>query len=202
MASPPRTHCAASDCKRRISYRIDGIGWCGMHGRRVRKYGSPDVVRRVASYAGRECSVDGCTAQPRRNGLCEMHSEHLRTHGDPVERRQGAKKKPGRPLTGTVRKDGYRSITRHGHPLADKWGHVLEHRVVLYEKIGPGEHPCHWCGVTVRWEAGRAAGITVDHVDFDPSNNTPANLVPACNACNVRRCLERRWKGHKAASIA
>lgn len=196
MTSPPLDRvCTAGGCDRKVQYRIDGTGWCNMHGRRVRVYGSPDVVRRVASYAGQECSVDGCTKRPRRNGMCEWHSDQLRTWGDPLMR---TNKAPGG--AGSVRKDGYRVLTSHGHPLADQWGHVLEHRVVLYDKIGPGEHPCHWCGAAVRWETGRAAGITADHVDFDRSNNNPANLVPSCNACNVRRSCNRRWDRERAAA--
>jgi hypothetical protein len=193
MASPPPHRiCAASDCDRRTRYRIDGIGWCNMHGRRVRNNGSPDIVSRVASYAGQECSVDGCAEQPRRNGMCAPHSEQFRTWGDPLMRT--AKAPDG---AGSVRKDGYRTLTIHGHPLADRWGHVLEHRAVLYDAIGPGEHPCHWCGKPVSWLAPqRVNGLDVDHVDFDPLNNDPGNLVPSCNSCNVRRALERRYSDH------
>lgn len=196
MTSPPLDRvCTADGCDRKVQYRIDGIGWCNAHGRRVRKYGSPDVVRRVASYAGQECSVDGCAEQPRRNGMCAPHSEQFRTWGDPLKRPTR-----GPNGAGSTRKDGYRTLTLHGHPLANCWGAVLEHRVILYDKIGPGEHPCHWCGKVVSWEPGRAAGITVDHVDFDRSNNSHGNLVPACNACNVRRSCNRRWDKERAAA--
>jgi hypothetical protein len=171
-----------------VSYNINGIRYCNMHGRRVRRNGSPDVVQRIASYAGAECTVDGCTERPRRNDLCEFHSQQMRTWGDPLVGITMAADGEG-----SVRKDGYRMLTVHGHPLADKWGHVLEHRMVLFGKIGPGEHPCHWCDKLVTWDSGYS--LTVDHVDANPSNNAPENLVPSCNPCNVRRSNDRRWTG-------
>lgn len=189
-ASPPSRVCAADDCERKVQYRIDGTGWCSMHGRRVLKNGSPDAVRRVASYAGQACSVDGCAERPRRNGMCPAHSEQFRTWGDPLTR---TTKAPD--YAGSTRKDGYRMLTMHGHPLADRWGHVLEHRVVLYDKIGPGTHPCHWCERPVTWMARDAEQLDGDHLDFNPSNNSPGNLVPSCDPCNVRRNLDRRWAG-------
>lgn len=76
------------------------------------------------------------------------------------------------------------------HPLANRAGHILPHRKVLYEKIGPGEHPCNWCGKALRWMAGIRSSpeaIEADHLDYDGLNNDPANLVPACHMCNCRR---------------
>lgn len=73
--------CAYGGCSRRVDYVIEGVRWCGMHGRRIRKTGSPDMVRKVASYAGRQCSVAECTEQPRRNGMCPKHSRQARYRG-------------------------------------------------------------------------------------------------------------------------
>lgn len=186
VASPRlRLSCAAEACDGRVKYNIDGVRWCGKHGRRVRNNGSPDVVKRTASYDGVECVIEGCAERPRRLGMCEFHSQQFRTWGDPLV---GITIAPDG--TGSIRKDGYRALTVHGHPLADKWGHVLEHRKVLYDKIGPGPHACHWCGCAVTWGG---LSLTADHLDFDRANNAPSNLVPACNSCNVRRNLERRY---------
>lgn len=83
------------------------------------------------------------------------------------------------------------------HPAAALFGHqpkrgrrvvVYKHKLILFEKIGPGQHPCHWCGASLRWGHGTAEGIIVgDHLDGDPTNNHPDNLVPACNGCNTIR---------------
>ena len=78
---------------------------------------------------------------------------------------------------------GYRMLTgRRDHPLADKRGEVLEHRAVLYEKLGPGDHPCFWCGKVLGW--GGVQGICCDHLDEDKLNNSPGNLEPSCLRCN------------------
>lgn len=95
----------------------------------------------------------------------------------------------------TRTKQGYRNYSRGSdHPLA--WGKkqrtIGEHRLVLYEKIGPGAHSCHWCGVRLIWaptllHLGTIQRLVVDHLDDDPTNNDPANLVPACSRCNTLR---------------
>lgn len=85
-------------------------------------------------------------------------------------------------------KDGYRILSgQQGHPLADG-GRLEEHRKVLYDKIGPGPHPCHWgCGKTLEW--GGKSGIQADHLDGDRLNNDPDNLVASCGGCNVKRAM-------------
>lgn len=80
---------------------------------------------------------------------------------------------------------GYCYLTgQQEHPLAIR-GAVAEHRKVLYDKIGPGPHPCHWCRKMLYW--GGHDGICVDHLDDDKSNNDPENLVPSCSPCNSLR---------------
>lgn len=85
-----------------------------------------------------------------------------------------------------ISKQGYVVLRyQYGHPLASHHGELLEHRKVLYEKIGPGEHPCYWCGKLRSW--GGSQGIHADHLDDDRLNNDPENLVPSCKRCNGRR---------------
>lgn len=79
-----------------------------------------------------------------------------------------------------------------GHPLAAPNGRIGVHVATLYERIGPGWHPCHWCGASVEWRpvgASRKDRLIPDHLDGDPRNNDPANLVPACTGCNTGRGL-------------
>lgn len=80
------------------------------------------------------------------------------------------------------------------HPLADKNGYAPEHRVLVYDHIGEGQHRCHWCKKLVTWiyGAGRGAGtsrsmLVVDHVDGNHLNNDLSNLVPSCQLCNSSR---------------
>ena len=81
-----------------------------------------------------------------------------------------------------------------GHPLAPASGLVLVSRVNLYAKLGAGLHPCHWCGMTLRWhkqQKGRGPkgrdSIYADHLDGDEGNDAADNLVPSCNGCNISR---------------
>lgn len=85
----------------------------------------------------------------------------------------------------------YIKVWAPDHPLRGKRGEVFQHRMVLYDEIGPGWHPCHWCGVEVEWRVrGRGVPTTgelsVDHLDGDKQNNEPGNLVPCCRPCNTR----------------
>lgn len=84
-----------------------------------------------------------------------------------------------------------RQRTARGHPLAPPGGIVGVARLVLYDKIGPGEHPCHWCQAPVRWIVGGGPGtpgsLLADHLDWDTNNNVPENLIPSCNHCNAHR---------------
>lgn len=78
-----------------------------------------------------------------------------------------------------------------GHPLADSQGRVLEHRFVVYEALGPGPHPCHWCGTDLHWDRRPiehpTSALCIDHIDHNRLNNDLANLVPSCLSCNSRR---------------
>jgi hypothetical protein len=98
-------------------------------------------------------------------------------------------KRSGKPRSGkpTLMKSGYLILYDPEHPLARKSGQVLVHRKVLYDTIGPGEHPCHLCGRTVAWGLPRPDRLDVDHLDGNRQNNELSNLAPACPPCNDRR---------------
>lgn len=86
---------------------------------------------------------------------------------------------------------GYASTTRKGHPVANRSGGVWVHRMVLYDSIGPGPHPCHWCDAPVDW----GEGLTADHLNWDRRDNRPCNLVPSCMSCNSTRFRTRDDRG-------
>jgi hypothetical protein len=104
------------------------------------------------------------------------------------------KKPDGSPADGCYMMKGHRYLTgQWGHPLADRHGQVAEHRKVLYDAIGPGPHPCHWCGTGRDW--GGLNGINVDHLDNDKLNNDVINLAVSCCGCNrvgIRRSSRRK----------
>jgi hypothetical protein len=90
---------------------------------------------------------------------------------------------------------GYRIFGWKDHPLAKSNGMVFEHRIVLWDAIGPGVHPCHWCGRSVDWAKSYpqdSDGLVVDHLDNNTRNNDLSNLVPSCNPCNTSKLRQRR----------
>jgi len=161
-----------------------GHGYCSKHHQKWRKYGDP-LGRRTVT-AG--CTVDGCERPHSGHGLCDTHLQRQRKHGDPLVEYK-------RPRVGCVTPDGYIILGWKGHPLANANDAVFEHRVVLWDAIGPGVHPCHWCGRPVDWAKTYPKyrdALIVDHLDHDPGNNDLANLVPSCNPCNTSRDRRRR----------
>jgi hypothetical protein len=95
------------------------------------------------------CSVDGCEKLARGRGWCHMHWRRWRVNGDPLTTRYSSYG------SGSLRDDGYRQV----YDGSGKKG--LEHRKVMAEIIGrPLTHE-----------------EVVHHVDRNPRNNDPSNLV-------------------------
>lgn len=137
------------------------------------------------------CSVDGCDKAPRSSkaDLCKMHYHRWYRHGSVDVTAVGMQVK-----TAGRTRSRYRQIYAPQHPLASKGGKVYEHRTVLFDAIGSGVHPCHWCSTPLTWGVGHAAvdQIEVDHLDNDGFNNELDNLVPSCRVCNGRRASQIR----------
>src|SRR5690606_17672413 len=89
----------------------------------------------------------------------------------------------------------YKYTRRKSHPLLPEGGGLPQHRISLYDAIGPGPHPCHWCDRPLEWLRGRTAEgcLVVDHLDNDGRNNALENLVPSCHSCNLKRRHDARF---------
>lgn len=173
------TKCCIEGCDKPRERR----GLCQMHHWRLRTHGSPFLT--PGKRTG--CSVEGCDRPHARRGHCDLHASRLKRNGTTnLLPRKGLSPK------------SYRSVKRIGHPLANaKTGRVNEHRAVLFDATGDVRVPCFWCGAPLRWHRGLkqpADSIIVDHRDHDRHNNSPTNLLPACNSCNCKRSHWSRVK--------
>lgn len=167
--------CRAPGCDELLLAR----GFCQLHYHRWWRRNRATLVD--ARYRpDRPCAVEGCprSALGGARGWCRKHYACWQRTGDP--------------LGSTAIPDGTRRLDRDGyvfvkvppdHPLARRSRFVGEHRIVLYEAIGPGPHGCNWCGQPLEW--GR--NLVADHVDGHRLNNSATNLVPACARCNLAR---------------
>lgn len=86
---------------------------------------------------------------------------------------------------------GYHATKIRDHPLNRHWpksASIPTHRIIMYDAIGEGPHPCHWCGEMLNWGRGTGKGVlNVDHLDGDKKNNVLSNLVVSCHRCNCSR---------------
>lgn len=135
------------------------------------------------------CTLPECNKPSRSKSanMCPMHYHRAYRHGDvnKVAHRSGVTVSHGR---------RYKTVTSKGHPLAHASGKVYEHRLVLWEAIGPGWHACHHCQRPVSWDHGKGHPDTlqVDHLNNYGDDNRPENLAPSCLDCNSTRGAQRR----------
>lgn len=95
-----------------------------------------------------------------------------------------------------------RMVRAPEHPIAPPGGMLAVARLVLYDKIGPGPHACNWCGTEVDWKRGLVPGALIaDHLNWNRNDDSPENLVPACNPCNVNRQRKHEDRALKADEL-
>lgn len=175
--------CKVEGCER----DRDANGMCAMHNVRVWRNGHTDLLPKKPPHP---CAADGCDRVSVAKGWCHKHWVRVQKWGDPDVVRKGGKKRSG---ATALNASGYEIVYEPEHPLAMVSGQVLVHRKVLWEKLGPGSHPCDICGVSLEWtHDDQRVRLAVDHIDNDILNNDPANLRATCQPCNVRRPSQRR----------
>jgi len=143
----------------------------------------------ASSHALRpKCSVDGCSLNTRSSGsvYCETHYYRIRRNGTLIPK---AVISP--PQKESAHSNGYVLEYCPGHFEAVRTGsnRVYQHRRVFYDNHGSGPFDCHWCAEGVTWDT-----MHVDHVNAQPSDNSPSNLVASCATCNQKR-------GHAKAKV-
>jgi hypothetical protein len=187
-AESKTAQCAAPGCERGVRAK----GYCGKHYQRIRSGGTTEKRARDL-LPWRRCSIKGCDglSRTRRSGTCHKHYHRFYRTGS-FDLETG---KPAAPVyrNWTVAQHGYVVKLCKDHPAASAGGYLYQHRAVLYEMIGPGAHPCRWCGDVVEWGAKGARKLVADHLDSDKRNNVPENLAASCHRCNSTRGLFMSW---------
>lgn len=130
MPALKHTHCTIDGCNNRHEAR----GYCSKHYKRWQVHGN--VETKLKPIRGKKveiCSVDNCDKSHVAKGLCIMHYTRMRTHND-------VHKVIPKGLHNESRKSSYKnkyvSIHKPGHPNANRFGRVLEHRFVMAEHLG------------------------------------------------------------------
>lgn len=154
---------------------LPGCG-CGRH-TAVRRGPSPETAVKIS------LSLKGRKRGPLSASTKEKIGAANRVRKHSAEFRERCRQRQLGTGRGHYYDKGYRFLTsQYGHPLSGDNGVVQEHRKVLYDKIGPGFHPCHWCGKQISW--GGSGGINVDHLNGVKDDNRSENLVVSCCLCN------------------
>ena len=109
------------------------------------------------------CSVDGCENPLHRTIYCNTHYLRVRRYG----REHPIRREKG---TGTIREDGYVILKKDGR---QKYEHIWLAEQALGKPL--------------------PYGAEVHHVDGNPSNNNPANLV-VCPDRQYHKLLHTRTK--------
>ena len=186
---------ACSTCGDVFTYRI-GRGMdrrhCGQRQCTLKRQCARAAVR-VAAH--KECVVDGCARPAIYTGFGLCRTCWLQQH------RTGSTIRKS-PQTRLRRPSGYIALWAPDHPLArDGRNRVYEHRVVLYDALGPGPHACFWCDMPLGgWDE-----IVADHLNEQKDDNRPENLVVSCNSCNRARGAMLQFikrVGHVALDVA
>lgn len=179
VMAKPITYCKIDGC----NTRCVGRGWCSKHYYAWKRTGHPLGRYRYKSVTG-QCEVEGCQRPHWTGGLCNTHHAALRRNGDLTKRKGGAKRRHEHIIFDAEGRPG-KYVPEH--PLARKSGIVALQRLVLFDAIGFGPHRCHWCDKWINWGWPMADRLTADHLDWDPTNNDPSNIVAACHGCNSKR---------------
>lgn len=138
--------------------KIDGCdrvhlarGWCSRHYKRWSVHGDPLVGENRKTQGQLPCTFDGCEAPRAARGYCAKHYQRLKAHGDVT-----VNKKPGR----RVDDNGYVQLWKPGHRQAMRNGYVLEHRMVISDRLGRRLTPVE----------------SVHHINGVRDDNRPENL--------------------------
>lgn len=129
----PGAHCAAEGCTTRP--RSNDL--CIKHYQQWKAGTLPDAsIVRMVDAAVTRCEISDCNVRAASRGMCPIHARRFESG---IIDEEGTKLRdpslrPGRGWVGKQR--GYRKIMMKDHPNADRYGYVLEHRLVVEKMLG------------------------------------------------------------------
>jgi len=140
--------CQVPQCEKPLRNR----GLCAMHAKRLKVHG--DIAKTLprgnfSKY--KHCTVGDCTKPHIAKGMCQMHYRRVALYDAPeVLKNIGYR----------VDNTRYIMLNLPNHPMADKYGKVAEHRLVMAEHLG-------------RW---LVKGENVHHINGNRQDNRIENL--------------------------
>lgn len=124
--------CIVADCGRAAQA---GLGLCGRHYARQRKWGSPTGGYQRVTGPGTKCSIDGCSRERWWLSLCTVHGQRKKKYGDPVGVSPKRKAAAERRLSGKLNPDGYKLVWAPSHSECCRPNWALEHRKVMSDYL-------------------------------------------------------------------
>lgn len=117
--------CSVDGCKN----RAQGLGYCGTHYDRFKKYGDP--LGTAEKKTGGPCSTDGCAGTVIANGVCAACYARIKKRGSTEYSARHLKR-----FEKIVDDQGYVQVPDPSHPNARKKKRVPEHRLVMSLFLG------------------------------------------------------------------
>jgi hypothetical protein len=158
--------CKVNGCKN----KAQGLGFCGTHYDRFKKYGDPLGV--AAKKTGGACITAGCSGAVIANGLCAGCYTRLRKRGT-----TDYSVKHLRRFEKIVDDHGYVQVPDPSHPNARKSKRVPEHRLVMSQFLG---RPLHK-NENVHHKNGDRADNRIENLELwvvsQPPGQRPLDLI-------------------------
>lgn len=151
--------CNVAGCDRVT--RKPGSEMCDLHYSRLRNRGTTDAPAYVNS--GHVCLIEGCGNPSRRKGLCEMHGQRVKKHGDPTFE--------------------FRADNNH------QWTGDAATYFAIHQRLrktrGPARaHVCAFCGMPARQWAYDHTDPNERTSDVGPYSTDLERYQPACVPCH------------------